>query len=230
MLDVTPFNNPVLDAVELIDLALSTYPGETVLACSFGGPTGMVALDTIVKRDAGVPVYYLDTDLLFPETYDLIERVKARYGVAPIAVRSPLSVLDQAARHGDALWARDPDTCCNIRKVEPHTEFLRGRKLWITGVRRDQSTARAQSPVAAWDERFGVIRLSPFLNWSEEQTWAYVREHDVPYNDLNDRGYPSVGCVPCTRAIAPGEDRRAGRWPGSTKTECGLQLQGLVTI
>lgn len=227
--DLAAFNDASLDAGDIIDLVLERFPGETVLSCSFGGPTGMVALDMVLERDRTVPVYYLDTELLFPQTYDLVDRVAERYGVRPIPVRAPLGVLQQNAQYGNALWERDPDACCNIRKVEPQQAFLKNRSAWITGLRRDQSIERSRTERAVWDPRFEVIRVSPFAYWNEERTWSYVRERGLPYNELNDQGYPSVGCVPCTRAVAIGEDRRAGRWAGSQKTECGLHLQGTTT-
>ena len=228
-LDLAAFNDVSLEAGELIDLVLERFPGETVLSCSFGGPTGMVALDMVLERDRSVPVYYLDTDLLFPQTYDLVDRVAVRYGVRPVAVRSPIGVPEQNGKHGNALWERNPDACCAIRKVEPQKAFLKGRSAWITGLRRDQSTKRSRTERAVWDPRFEVIRFSPFAYWTEERTRSYVRERGLPYNELNDQGYPSVGCVPCTRAIAVGEPSRAGRWAGSQKTECGLHFQGTTT-
>jgi phosphoadenosine phosphosulfate reductase len=207
---------------EILAWALERYRDRIVLSCSFGGPTTMVVLDMLMKLDARVPVSFIDTGLLFEETYALIERVAKHYGIEPVAVRSPLSVAEQAERHGEALWAREPDACCAIRKVAPQREFLAGYDAWITGLRRDQSKGREDIPVAQWDDQFGLVKISPLAAWNERQVWEYVYNHDVPYNPLNDQGYPSVGCTHCTRAVLAGEDKRAGRWSGQLKSECGL--------
>jgi len=210
---------------EIIAWALRNYPGRTALACSFGGPTGVVALDMALAIDPNVDVYYLDTELLFPETYALIERVSKRYGITPIPVRPNLTVAQQNLRHGNALWERDPDRCCEMRKIEPQATFLRGYSAWITGIRRDQTSSREGVPVVQWDKRFGLIKVSPFASWDEDMIWTYLRAHELHYNTLHVRGYPSIGCTPCTRAVAQGEDTRAGRWPSSPKLECGLHVQ-----
>lgn len=202
--------------------ALETYAGRIVLACSFGGPTGMVLLDMVMQIDPQTPVYYLDTGLLFSDTHGLIERVSARYHIDPRAVSCELSVEAQNLRHGKTLWLRDPDACCNLRKVEPQRGFLKQYDAWIAGLRRDQSSTRTDTPVVGWDARFKLAKICPLAAWDERMVWDYIRDHDVPYNPLHDAGYPSVGCIPCTRAVAPGEDARAGRWAGSNKTECGL--------
>jgi len=203
--------------------ALRTYRRRVTLACSFGGPSGMVLLDMVMRLDRRVPVFYLDTDLLFPETYALVEEVSRRYGIAPIAVRPGLSVGMQAARHGEALWARDPDRCCELRKVTPQREALARYDAWITGLRRDQSATRRTTPVAQWDEKFGLAKISPLAAWSERDVWRYLAERNVPYNRLHASGYPSIGCTHCTRPLAADEeDMRAGRWSGFEKTECGL--------
>ena len=205
--------------------AFERHPGRVALACSFGGPSGMVLLDLVTGLDASVPVYYLDTGLLFDETYALVERVKERYGVEPVAVRPKLSVAEQADRYGEALWEREPDRCCALRKVEPQDAFLANYDAWITGVRHDQSaTRKAIAFVEADPRRAGLERIAPLADWTESDVWAYVLNHGVPYNALNDRGYPSVGCTHCTRAIVPGEDARAGRWSGFDKVECGLHV------
>ena len=182
----------------------------------------MVLLDMAMEIDRSLPVYYLDTDLLFPETYALVETVAERYGIQPIAVRAELTIAAQASAHGDALWVREPDRCCALRKVEPQQRFLSNYDAWITGVRRDQSSTRASVEPIAWDERFKLVKVSPLAEWDEQMVWTYVRAHNVPYNALHDRSYPSIGCMPCTRAVAAGEDLRAGRWSQFVKTECGL--------
>jgi phosphoadenosine phosphosulfate reductase len=124
--------------------------------------------------------------------------------------------------HGDELWKRDPDRCCEIRKVEPLDGFMRDFDAWITGVRRDQNFTRKAQETEEWDEQFGVVKVSPLAYWTEAEVWKYVTDHDLPYNDLLDHGYPSLGCLPCTRRPQAGEDPRAGRWIGFDKTECGI--------
>jgi phosphoadenosine phosphosulfate reductase len=183
----------------------------------------MVLLDLVARHRFDIPVYYLDTDLLFPETYALIERIRQRYGIEPRAVRTELALDEQAARFGEALWERDPDRCCALRKVAPQRAFLATYGAWITGIRRDQTGSREAVPYVQFDPAApGLVKISPLADWSESDVWRYVVEHEVPYNELHDRGYPSIGCVPCTRAVGPGGHSRDGRWPDFDKTECGL--------
>jgi phosphoadenosine phosphosulfate reductase len=187
----------------------------------------MVLVDLVARRaNDPVPVYFLDTGLLFPETYALVERVRERYGIDPLPVRSEVSLDAQAARNGEALWDRDPDRCCAIRKVEPQRAFLAGYGAWITGLRREQTAERAGALSVEWDERSGgLAKISPLVDWTDADVWRYVVEHDVPYNSLHDTGYPSIGCAPCTRVVRPGEDARAGRWSSFEKNECGLHAK-----
>jgi phosphoadenosine phosphosulfate reductase len=183
----------------------------------------MVLLDLVARHGYEIPVYYLDTDLLFPQTHALVARVRARYGIEPRAVKTQLTLPAQAARFGDRLWERDPDRCCALRKVEPQRAFLAGQGAWITGIRRDQSDRREAISFVDIDRAVpGVVKISPLADWSEADVWQYVTERDVPYNELHDRGFPSIGCEPCTRGVAPGGRARDGRWPGFAKTECGL--------
>jgi len=214
-----------LSATRILTWAAAAFPGKVALACSFGGPSGMVLLDLSARLGYDVPVYFLDTDLLFPETYVLIERVRQRYGIEPRAIRPRLTVDEQATQFGERLWERDPDRCCALRKVEPQREFLAGFRAWITGIRRDQTRARTPLPFVEDDPVVsGLTKVSPLADWTEADVWRYVTAHDVPYNELHDRSYPSIGCVPCTRRVAPGGDLRDGRWPGFEKSECGLHV------
>lgn len=207
---------------EILAWAIDTYRPRITLACSFGGPTGMVLLDMVMQIARATPVFYLDTGFLFPETHQLIEETQRRYGITLQAVRPQLTVAGQAAGYGEALWERDPDRCCELRKVIPQQEALKGFDAWITGLRRDQASTRQATPVVAWDKKFGLVKLCPLARWDERAVWRYIFDHDVPYNQLHDQGYPSIGCTNCTRPVSPGEDLRAGRWSGFTKTECGL--------
>lgn len=207
---------------EILAWAMDTYRPNITLACSFGGPTGMVLLDMVMQLAPDTPVFYLETGFLFPETHQLIEESKRKYGINPQAVQTHLTVAQQAAEYGKALWERDPDRCCELRKVMPQREALQGYDAWITGLRRDQASTRQETPVVAWDKKFGLVKLCPLARWDERAVWRYIHDHDVPYNRLHDQGYPSIGCTNCTQPVAPGEDLRAGRWSGFTKTECGL--------
>jgi phosphoadenosine phosphosulfate reductase len=216
---------PQARAERVLDWALTLYGERIALACSFGGPSGLVLVDLLARSGRRAPVYFLDTGLLFPQTYSLVERVRRRYGIEVEAVRSQLDLEAQAERYGAALWTRDPDACCNVRKVVPQRAFLARFEAWITAIRRDQAATRAATRFVSWDAPAGaLVKICPLADWSEADVWAYIVEHDVPYNPLHDAGYPSLGCVPCTRAVAPGEDARAGRWPGFAKTECGLHV------
>jgi phosphoadenosine phosphosulfate reductase len=209
-------------AQEVLNWALATYGTSMALACSFGGPSGMVLLDMALTLEPSLPVFYVDTGLLFPETYNLAAEVAARYHITPVAVRSNLSVDAQAATHGPALWSREPDRCCDVRKVQPQRAFLAGYQAWITGVRRDQASTRRVTPVVGWDGQGGLAKIAPLAAWTEGDVWSYIRAHDIPYNPLHDLGYPSIGCTHCTRPVRAGEDPRAGRWAGFNKIECGL--------
>lgn len=207
---------------EHLAAVFAAYGDTAALSCSFGGTSGMVLLDMAVRIHPTVRVITLDTGFLFPETHALIARAEQRYGIIVEAVRPLLSPLAQADQHGDALWERDPDACCRMRKVEPMRAAMAGLRAWITGVRRDHSPTRRDTPVVKWDDTFGLMKVNPLVAWTEKDVWAYIMANDVPYNTLHDAGYASIGCTHCTRPIQAGEDIRAGRWSGTGKTECGL--------
>jgi len=206
----------------VIEWAFDTFGDKMAVACSFGGASGAVLLDMAIGVSPSIPIYYLDTGLLFPETYEQVRLVSAHYGFTPIAVHPELSLDKQAAELGENLWEREPNRCCDLRKVAPQRSFLRGFRAWLTGVRRDQSTTRAATPVISWDANFELVKINPLAAWTERDVWKYITDRGVPYNPLLDRGYPSIGCVPCTAAVRTGEDPRSGRWSGHSKDECGL--------
>lgn len=206
----------------LLERILGEYGRDAALSCSFGGTSGMVLVDMAAHITRDIRILTLDTDFLFAETYALIERVEQRYGVTVERVKTSVTPEDQAARYGERLWERDPDLCCRIRKVEPMREATNGLGAWITGIRRDQSPTRRDTPAVKWDEKFGLVKVNPLVGWTEKEVWAYLMAHDVPYNPLHDRQYASIGCTHCTRPIQQGEDIRAGRWAGTGKLECGL--------
>lgn len=201
--------------------AVEEFGDEVALATGFG-VEGCVLVDALarVKRDARI--FYLDTHLLFPETYALIERLRARYGVRFERRAPTLSLEAQATRHGERLWERDPGECCRLRKVEPLREMLAGLRAWVTAIRRDQTAARASAGIVERDAKFGLVKINPLASWSSRDVWNYILKNDVPYNPLHDLGYSSIGCAPCTTLVQIGEDPRAGRWRGTAKTECGL--------
>jgi len=204
--------------------ALERYEPNIVLACSFGAED-VVLLDMIQKINPRTKLFYLDTDFLFKETYEVRDRLVAKYGLTPeqvIQVKSLLTPEQQAAQHGEALWSRNPDLCCQLRKVEPLTRVLSGYAAWITGIRRDQAPTRAKAGLVEWDQKFNLVKFNPLATWKSEDVWAYIKVHEVPYNELHDRHYPSIGCTHCTAPVMPGEDPRSGRWKNSAKTECGL--------
>jgi phosphoadenosine phosphosulfate reductase len=211
-------------ANQSIQRTVDRFPGRTTLSCSFGGPSGMVLLDLALQVEPCLNVFVLDTELLFPETYALIERVERRYGISVERVRPVQSVAAQAVTHGDSLWLRNPDACCDLRKVEPLQRHLQSFDAWLTAVRRDQSPTRAELPLQEWDERNEVVKVAPLAEWSEDDVWAYVQEHDVPVNTLHFDGFPSIGCTHCTRRVVAGEGARAGRWAGFGKLECGIHV------
>jgi phosphoadenosine phosphosulfate reductase len=214
---------------EILRWAASEFQPGLTMACSFGGPTGMVLLDMMMQIDKSVEVFYLDTDFLFLETYHLRDVCEAKYGFKPIGYRSLLTPEQQAEKHGDALWARDPDACCEIRKVEPNHRALEDKSAWISGMRRDQAKTRADIGIVEWDTKFNLVKLNPLASWDEKKVWAYIVANNVPYNELHDRGYPSIGCTYCTKPVKAGEDLRSGRWQGFDKEECGIQ-EGSLTI
>lgn len=217
-------SGPVAAAQRTVAWAVDTYPERLTLACSFGGASGMVLLDLALQIDPHLPVFCIDTQLLFPETYSLIERVEARFGIEVELVRPLRTVDEQAADRGPALWARDPDACCNLRKVEPLQRYLRDYDAWLTGIRRDQTSSRTELERVAWDDDAQIVKIAPLATWTEDDVWAYVSEHDVPVNTLHFDGFPSIGCTHCTRRVAPEEHARAGRWAGFDKTECGIHV------
>ncbi|MDE3077474.1 MAG: phosphoadenylyl-sulfate reductase [Chloroflexota bacterium] len=202
--------------------AAEEFGHDVVLACSLGGPSGMVLIDMTFRLALHFEVFYLDTGLLFPETYAMRDEIERRYGIQPVAYKPALTLSQQAAAYGEGLWRTDPDRCCALRKVEPNRRALAGKRAWISGIRRDQTQTRRATQVVGWDERFGLIKVSPLAAWREDQVWDYIRANDVPYHPLHRAGYRSIGCMPCTRAVEPHEDARAGRWAAFAKIECGL--------
>jgi phosphoadenosine phosphosulfate reductase len=211
---------------DILRWAVSVYGEGLTLSVSFGNPEGMVLLDMLSRITDKAQVFTLDTGFLFEETLRFREEAMKKYALPLKVLTSGLTVEEQVARYGPELYSCAPDLCCEVRKVEPQRRFLRGYGAWVTGIRRDQTALRASTPVVAYDEYFGVAKIAPLARWSADEVDEYVRRYDVPLNPLLSMGYRSIGCEPCTRPVAPGEDARAGRWPGMDKTECGLHFVG----
>ena len=206
---------------ETLRWAATTFRQDVAMASGFG-PEGMVLIDIASRSQLPLRIFTLDTEFLFPETYDLIDRVEKRYEIKVERIYSTLTPEEQERIHGSELWGRNPDQCCSLRKVEPLKKKLAELRAWITAIRRDQTATRAHARKLEWDSKFQLVKINPIADWTAEMVWSYIRKHDIPYNPLHDRNYPSIGCTHCTRAIQPGEDLRAGRWAGFRKTECGL--------
>jgi phosphoadenosine phosphosulfate reductase len=213
---------------QVLAWAFAAYGDNVAIATGFG-VEGMVLLDIAARMNPGVKVFTGDTEFLFSETYDLIDRVEEKYGIKIERLYSDLTPEDQERAYGKALWARDPDLCCSLRKVEPLRRKLATLDAWVTAIRREQTRDRATANKVDWDPKFNLVKISPLADWTREMIWRYVVKHDVPYNPLHDRNYPSIGCTHCTRAVQPGEDPRAGRWAGFGKTECGLHTSASTT-
>jgi phosphoadenosine phosphosulfate reductase len=210
-------------AEEILHWAFKVFGRDVAISSAFGAE-GMAVIDMAFRIRPNLRVFTLDTEFLFPETYSLIDKIEERYGIRIEKVYSSLSPEEQERQYGAALWLRDPDECCNLRKIEPLRRKLRELSAWITSIRRDQTLSRASARKIEWDAKFGLIKINPIADWTSKEVWRYLHDHQVPYNPLHDRNFPSIGCTHCTRATQPGEDARAGRWSGFSKTECGLHV------
>lgn len=203
--------------------AFETFGSSVAISSAFGAE-GMVLIDIASRLGKDFRLFTIDTEFLFSETYNLMDRIEQRYGITIEKVFSELSPEQQEKQHGSALWQSDPDLCCRLRKVEPLRRKLNGLSAWITSIRRDQTSVRSGAHKIEWDAKFGLVKINPIADWTSTQVWRYIHDQDVPYNELHNQDYPSIGCTHCTRAVRPGEDPRAGRWPGFAKTECGLHM------
>ena len=206
---------------QVLTWAFAKYGDNMAIATGFG-VEGMVLIDMAWKINPDLKVFTGDTEFLFPETYDLMDRVEEKYSIKVERIYSRLTPEEQKRQFGPQLWARDPDQCCNLRKVEPLRRKLATLDAWVTAIRRGQTAERATVGKIDWDAKFNLVKVSPIANWTREMVWKYALRHGVPYNRLHDQNYPSIGCTHCTRPVKPGEDARAGRWSGFGKTECGL--------
>lgn len=210
-------------AEEVLRWAFQKFGHDIAISSAFGAE-GMTVIDMASRIQPDFRLFTIDTEFLFPETYCLMDQIEKRYHVRIEKVRSLLSPQEQERQYGPALWSRDPDRCCALRKVEPLRRKLHELRAWITSIRRDQTSSRASARKIEWDSKFNLVKVNPIADWSSKHVWRYLYDHNVPYNPLHDQNFPSIGCTHCTRAILPGEDARAGRWSGFAKTECGLHL------
>ena len=212
---------------ELIAWTLERFSDQRLVLTSSFGKEGCALIDMYAAHGRPLTVIYLDTMFFFPETYKLRDRFIERYPNLHLVNRgTTLTPEEQVARHGDELWKRDPDKCCKLRKVDPMYEVMSEVDVWITGLRRSQSVSRANLKMVDWEWRYQALKISPLAMWSKQDVWNRIMQEKVPYNVLHDRGFPSIGCQPCTRPVAAGDDERAGRWSGTAKTECGLHTAG----
>ncbi|MES1982294.1 MAG: phosphoadenylyl-sulfate reductase [Pseudomonadota bacterium] len=231
---MSELNNRVSDVIAVLAQAVRDYTPLT-FANSLGAED-MVLTDLIAKNQPAIAMFSLDTGRLPQETYDLMQQMRAHYPV-PLQVYFPQTdaVETYIAQHGvngfyDSVELRK--SCCHIRKVEPLRRALAGKRAWITGMRREQAATRDGLAISAYDADNGLQKFNPLLDWSTAEVWEYIRQNNVPYNQLHDRFYPSIGCAPCTRAITPGEDIRAGRWwwEDPQNKECGLHVGKIMPL
>ena len=214
--------NEMGDYLDVIKWAYREYGDQILYACSFG-VEGIVLIDLISKVKKDAKIVFLDTGLHFKETYELISKVKAKYPSLNIQMVEPeLSLKEQAHQYGEKLWERNPNLCCEMRKVIPLTEQLSHVKAWISGLRREQSETRSHLNYINRDDKFKVVKVCPLIHWTWDDIWNYVHLNQLPYNELHDQNYPSIGCEKCTLPVEKATGSRDGRWANSTKTECGL--------
>lgn len=208
---------------EVLRWAWDTYGDKLTMATAFGAEgCAIIAMLSEITHDAYL--FNLDTGYQFPETLETRQRLMDKYGIPIHLVSSTQSVSEMEAEHGGPIYGSNPDLCCHIRKVVPLENALTGYDAWISAIRRDQAPTRAHAPIIGLDRKFRLVKINPLANWTKRDVWEYILKNDVPYNPMHDRGYPSIGCRPCTQAVGAGEDDRAGRWAGTAKKECGLHL------
>lgn len=231
---ISPERVPVSEKsgpLEFVGWALDRFTHQRMVMTTAFGMEGCALIDMFAKHQARLTVVYLDTCFFFPETHALRDRLIERYPTVTFVNRgADLTPEQQAEVYGHELWKVNPDLCCKLRKVDPMADVMRDVDVWITGLRRSQSATRANLRAVEWDWKFQVLKVSPLANWDRQQVWAYVLGNQVPYNELHEKGYPTVGCTHCTKPVPGskiGEYTRAGRWSGTDKTECGLHGGGI---
>ena len=211
---------------ELLCWCWNYFGDKAAIGTSFQG-SGLVIIDHAVRNGCNFPIFTIDTGLLFPETLELKKKLEDFWNVKIQSVHPEQTIEEQKKTMGPELWKTNPDSCCQMRKVLPLQSRLSSLDVWITGLRRGQSDQRKSTNVLEMYEfdklrESYIFKLNPMVNWSREKVWSYIKDHKIPYNTLHDKGYRSIGCWPCTKAISDGQDERAGRWEGFNKTECGI--------
>ncbi|MGB0610248.1 MAG: phosphoadenylyl-sulfate reductase [Verrucomicrobiales bacterium] len=211
---------------ELLCWCWNYFGDKAAIGTSFQG-SGLVIIDHAIRNGCNFPIFTIDTGLLFPETLELKKKLENFWDVKIRSVHPEQTIEEQKKTMGPELWKTNPDSCCQMRKVLPLQSRLSSLDVWITGLRRGQSDQRKSTNVLEMYEfdklrESYIFKLNPMVNWSREKVWSYIKDHKIPYNTLHDKGYRSIGCWPCTKAISDGQDERAGRWEGFNKTECGI--------
>jgi phosphoadenosine phosphosulfate reductase len=220
LLSLTETEVEALTAEEVLRWADDAFGDRLCLSCSWQKQSS-VLVHMAAELGLDIDVIELDTHLFFKETYETRERLVRRYGLSLIRPEI-VTIAEQHRQEGPNLWERDADRCCHIRKVEPLLRTLEPYDAWVSGIRRDQSPSRAGIRKVERSERYGVWKIQPLADWSEDDVWSYIKGNEIPYNPLHHAGYRSIGCIPCTRPTRPDEEERAGRWAGSDKLECGI--------
>jgi phosphoadenosine phosphosulfate reductase len=208
---------------EVLRWAVATFFPRLTMATAFG-PEGNCIIHMLAEIEPRVRIFNLDTGYQFRETLELREQIKDRYAIEVELVRPETTVAEYEAEHGGPLYVHRPDQCCHDRKIVPLRRAVVGYESWISAIRKDQTQDRGQAMVVQWDAKFSLVKVNPLLYWTKKDVWTFIYKNNVPYNPLHDRGYPSIGCWPCTQAVAAGQDERAGRWAGKVKKECGLHV------
>ena len=201
--------------------AFEQFQNRLTIATGFGAE-GVALIDMAVKLNPVIDVFFLDTGFLFPETYELRQRLEERYQIQIREFKTDITPAQQEQRFGPKLWSTNPDLCCRLRKLEPLRDALQGRDAWVTAIRQDQTIERSNARVVEWDYQWRLVKINPLVHWSKQQVWEYIEKNSVPFNPLHERGYPSIGCTHCTQPIREGDGERSGRWAGLAKKECGM--------
>jgi phosphoadenosine phosphosulfate reductase len=212
-----------MTAEECLLWAYDRFGDKLCLTCSWQKQSS-VLVHMVSELGLDIPVIELDTGLFFAETYATREKLVERYGLELIRP-DVITVAEQHRQEGPNLWESKPDRCCHVRKVEPLERALKDFDAWISGIRREQSLTRKDAQRMEWSERYEVWKVQPLVDWDAKRVDAYIHVNEIPYNPLHDAGYPSIGCIPCTRPVSRDEDERAGRWADSDKIECGIHTR-----
>jgi phosphoadenosine phosphosulfate reductase len=208
-------------AFQVLEWAARRFGDQLTMATAFG-PEGMVIIHYLAQIAPQTALFNLDSGYQFPETLAMVDRIRQRYGMEVKLERPEQTVAAYEAANGGPVYQSEPDRCCFERKISVLKKAIAGRTAWISAIRRNQSADRTQAPIVGWDRKFHLVKVNPLANWTKQDVWKLITDNDIPYNPLHDQGYTSIGCWPCTRSVAFGEDERAGRWSGTAKTECGL--------